>query len=96
MQDILINVGYDDISQPNLYDYNIEPDWNLISKTNITTLLGNQLGNFKSNSIKYYIDNNINFIYPIVLFDNKLFENHNTIDFDKELTLYYSINLRFI
>jgi len=85
MQDILINVGYDDISQPNLYDYNIEPDWNLISKTNITTLLGNQLGNFKSNSVKYYIDNNINFIYPIILFDEKLFQNYDTIDLNNDL-----------
>jgi hypothetical protein len=85
INDILIDVGYDDIIKPNLYNYNIEPDWNLVSKTNISTLLGNQLGNFKSNSVKYYIDNNINFIYPIILFNNKLFENHNTIDFDKEL-----------
>jgi hypothetical protein len=88
INDILIDVGYDDITKPNLYNYNIEPDWNLVSKTNISTLLGNQLGNFKSNSVKYYIDNNINFIYSIVLFDNKLFENHNTIDFDKELIQY--------
>ena len=85
MQDILINVGYDDITKPNLYDYNIEPDWNLVSKTNITTLLGNQLGNFKSNSVKYYIDNNINFIYPIILFDEKLFENYNSIELSNEL-----------
>ena len=85
MQNILISVGYDDITKPNLYHYNIEPDWNLVSKTNICTLLGNQLGNFKSNSVKYYIDNNIDFIYPIVLFDNKLFQNYNTINLDKQL-----------
>jgi hypothetical protein len=85
MQEILISIGFDDITKPNLYDYNIEPNWNLVSKTNIDTLLGNQLGNFKSNSVKYYIDNNINFIYPIVLFDNKIFQNYNTIDLDKQL-----------
>ena len=73
IQDIFINVGYDDVTKPNLYNYNIEPDWNIVSKTNITTLLGNQLGNFKSNSVKYYVDNNINFIYPIILFDERLF-----------------------
>lgn len=85
MENTLINVGYDDITQPNLFNYNIEPNWNLTSKTNITTLLGNQLGNFKSNSVKYYIDNNINFIYPIILFDEKLFENYETIELDVEL-----------
>jgi hypothetical protein len=85
MQNILINIGYDNIEKPNLYNYDIEPDWNLVSKTNIATLFGNQLGNFKSNLVKYYIDNNINFIYPILLFDNKLFENYDTIDLDTEL-----------
>ena len=85
INNILVNVGIDDITQPNLYNYNIEPDWNLISKTNITTLLGNQLGNFESNSVKYYIDNGINFIYPIILFDNKLFENYTTIELNKQL-----------
>lgn len=85
MENTLINVGYDDITQPNLFNYNIEPNWNLTSKTNITTLLGNQLGNFKSNSVKYYIDNNINFIYPIILFDEKLFENYETIELNVEL-----------
>jgi len=85
---ILINVGYDDIIHPNLYNYNIEPDWNMVGKTNIDTLLGNQLGNFKSNSVKYYIDNGIDFIYPIILFDNKLFENYKTIDLNVELIEY--------
>jgi hypothetical protein len=85
MENILISVGYDDIKKPNLYEYNIEPEWNSISKTDISSLLGNQLGNFQKNSVKYYIDNNIDFIYPIVLFDNKLFQNYDTIDLDKEL-----------
>jgi hypothetical protein len=85
MQNILINVGYDSLAKPNLYNYNIEPDWNKSAKTNIASLLGNELGNFKSNSIKYYVDNGINFIYPIILFDNKLFENYTTIEINKEV-----------
>jgi hypothetical protein len=85
MQNILINIGYDNLTNPNLYNYNIEPNWNVISKTNIDSLIGNQLGNFKSNSVKYYIDNSINFIYPIILFDNKLFESYTTIELNKEL-----------
>jgi hypothetical protein len=85
INNILVNVGLNDITQPNLYNYNIETDWNVVSKTNIDTLLGNQLGNFKSNSVKYYIDNNINFIYPIILFDEKLFENYNSIELSNEL-----------
>jgi hypothetical protein len=85
MQNILINVGYDNLTNPNLYNYNIEPNWNIVSKTNIDSLIGNQLGNFKSNLVKYYVDNNINFIYPIILFNNKLFENYTTIELNKEL-----------
>jgi hypothetical protein len=82
---ILINVGYDSLAKPNLYNYNIEPDWNKSAKTNIVSLLGNELGNFKNNSVKYYVDNSINFIYPIILFDNKLFENYTTIELNKEV-----------
>lgn len=85
MQNILINIGYDSLAKPNLYNYNIEPDWNKSAKTNIVSLLGNELGNFKSNSIKYYVNNDINFIYPIILFDNKLFENYTTIELNKEV-----------
>ena len=85
MQNILINIGYDSLAKPNLYNYNIEPDWNKSAKTNIVSLLGNQLGNFKSNSVKYYVDNGIDFIYPIILFDNKLFENYTTIELNKQL-----------
>ena len=85
IDDVLINVGYDDITKPNLYDYNIEPEWNIVSKTNITTLLGNQLGNFKTNTVNYFINNNVNFIYPIILFDEKLFENFTTIEFNDQL-----------
>ena len=85
IDDILIHVGYDDLNRLNLSNYNIEPDWNKKAKTNITSLLDNTTGTFKNNSVKYYIENNINFIYPIILFDDTLFKNHQTIDFDKEL-----------
>lgn len=85
INNILINVGYNDITKSNLYNYNIEPDWNKAAKTNIDTLLGNQLGNFKSNSVKYYIDNDIDFIYPIILFDETLFEKYNTIHLSEEI-----------
>jgi hypothetical protein len=85
MENILINVGYDDITKPNLYDYNIEPEWNMISKTNITTLIGNKLDNFKTNDVQYYYNNNVNFIYPIILFDEKIFENFTTIEFSDHL-----------
>lgn len=85
VKNILINVGYDDISKLNLYEYNIEPHWNTIRKHNITTLLGNDLGNFKSDNVKYFYDNDINFIYPIILFDEKLFQNFNTIELSDDL-----------
>lgn len=85
IDDILIHVGYDDLNRLNLSNYNIEPDWNKKAKTNITLLLDNKIGTFKSNSVKYYIENNINFIYPIILFDDTLFKNYQTIDFNEEL-----------
>jgi hypothetical protein len=85
IKNILINVGYDDINFPNLYNYNIEPEWNIQSKTNITTLLDNTLGNFKQSTIDNFIKTNSNFIYPIVLFDNKLFDNYTTIEFDDRI-----------
>jgi hypothetical protein len=88
IKNISISVGYDDITKLNLYNYNIEPEWNSISKTDISKLLGNELGNFKTNSVEYYINNNIDFIYPIILFDNKLFQNYNNIDLDKKLVEY--------
>lgn len=85
LKNLLINVGYDDVSHLNLYNYNIEPDWIINGKTNIVNLLDNTLGNFKKNSIHFFIKNNLNFIYPIILFDNKLFDNHKTIDLDENL-----------
>ena len=47
LKNLLINVGYDDVSHLNLYNYNIEPDWIINGKTNIVNLLDNTLGNFK-------------------------------------------------
>jgi hypothetical protein len=85
LKQILINVGYDDLFHLNLHNYNIEPDWIIHGKTNIVNLLDNTLGNFKENSIHFFIKNNLNFIYPIILFDNKLFDNHKTIDLDENL-----------
>jgi hypothetical protein len=85
LNDILINVGLDDILKPNLYNYNIEPEWNNTAKTDITKLLGNSSGNFKINTINYFIDNNLNFIYPITIFDDKLFLNYDTIEFNIDL-----------
>jgi hypothetical protein len=89
---ILINIGYDDITEPNLNKYNIEPEWNLKNKTNITTLLDNTLGNFKENSVDFFIKKNSNFIYPIILFDNKLFHENETIDLNEKVQL--SIKLK--
>jgi hypothetical protein len=85
MDEILINVGYDNIGVSNLYDYNIDADWNKTVKTNIVSLLGNDIGNFKINSTKYFIENDVNFIYPIILFNENLFENHKTIQFHNRL-----------
>lgn len=85
LKNLLINVGYDGASHLNLYNYNIEPDWISNGKTNISNLLDNTLGNFKESNIDFFIKNNLNFIYPIILFDNKLFDNHKTIDLNENL-----------
>jgi len=85
LKNLLINVGYDNTSYLNLHNYDIEPDWIISGKTSISNLLDNTLGNFKESSIHFFIKNNLNFIYPIILFDNKLFDNHKTIDLDENL-----------
>ncbi len=72
LKNLLINVGYDNTSYLNLHNYDIEPDWIISGKTSISNLLDNTLGNFKESSIHFFIKNNLNFIYPIILFDNKL------------------------
>lgn len=92
LKKILINVGYDNLNKPNLHNYIVEPDWNLKSKTNITTLLDNTLGNFRENTINFFVENNSKFIYPVVLFDNYLFDNNDTVDLDSEVVL--SVQLR--
>ena len=54
LKNLLINVGYDDLSHLNLYNYNIEPDWIVNGKTSISNLLDNTLGNFKESSINFF------------------------------------------
>lgn len=85
IDNILINVAYDDINKLNLSEYNIEPNWNKNNKTDICKIFGNELGSFKINSTKYYINNDLKFIYPIILFDEKLFENYKTIKLNNTL-----------
>ena len=35
IDNILINVGYDDLNQPNLSELDIHPEWVLSTKTNL-------------------------------------------------------------
>jgi hypothetical protein len=94
IQDIIINVAYDDVNKPNLDKYNFYPTWlsdikNIEERylvwTQVDKLLGNQLYNFNKNSLEYFYNTNKKFIYPIMLYSNDLFEKYETIDLDINL-----------
>jgi hypothetical protein len=86
---IIVSVGYDNIDEPNLSDYQYQPEWLLKLKSqtkkylywqHIDNFLGNQFHTFKKNTTEYFSNSTEKFIYPIVLYSNHLFENHKTID----------------
>lgn len=94
MDNVIINVAYDDLSKPNLSNYIFEPQWILDVKSDtnkylkwshIDKYLGNQLNTFTTNTIEYFYTNKLNFIYPITLYSNELFYNHSTIEFNEVL-----------
>jgi hypothetical protein len=88
----MINVAYDDINKLNLSNYNIIPEWALKDKTDLIKLLGNDYNNFYKNTLTYFLNYQIKSIYPIILFDNSLFEKYVTIELPEELL--YSIKLK--
>lgn len=45
----------------------------------------NTFGVFETHTLDDAIDNNINFIYPIILFTNDLYHNYQTVDFEDRL-----------
>jgi hypothetical protein len=87
---IKINIAYDDINKPNLYQYDIRPQWIIDIKNmsqkylmpwlHIDKFLGNQLQTFNVNSLEYFSNSEELFIYPITLYCNFLFEKYETID----------------
>jgi len=92
---IKINIAYDNIEQPNLSDYDIRPKWivdykNMSSKylmpwLHIDKFLGNQLQNFNVNTLDYFHNSDENFIYPITLYCNFIFEKYDTINLSDKL-----------
>jgi hypothetical protein len=94
IQDIIINVAYDDVNKPNLDKYDFYPSWLVDLKdikekylvwTQIDKFLGNQLYNFNKNSLDYFNNDDKSFIYPIMLYSNHIFEKYETIDLNVNL-----------
>jgi hypothetical protein len=94
IEEILINVAYDDLSKPNLSDLDIHPKWLLETKNDIKKYLiwtqfekywGNKLQTFQTNTIYNFYEKNIKYIYPITLYCTDLFEKYETIELDNIL-----------
>jgi len=87
--DIIVSVAYDDITKPNLSEYEYSPNWlmgeNVHPKRylhwlHIDNFLGNQFHTFNKNTTEYFSNSEKKFIYPIVLYSNDLFEKQSTIN----------------
>ena len=83
------------VSLPNLSRYEIEPQWMLWLKENqlnnfykykqLSEFLDNTHETFIENTIDFFYENNLEFIYPIILYDNILFTNYQTIELNQKL-----------
>lgn len=94
IEDVLINIGYDNLEAPNLSNLDIEAPWLLDIKsstkkyllfTQVHNLLPNYLNTFNKNTVDYYYNNEDNFIYPITIYNDNLFKKYDTIEFDSKL-----------
>ncbi len=94
IEDILINVAYDDLSKPNLSNLDIHPKWFLDIKDNIKKYLiwtqfekywGNKLETFETNTVDNFYKKNVKYIYPITLYTTELFEKYETIELNDGL-----------
>jgi hypothetical protein len=93
-EEIIINIAYDDLSKPNLSNLDIHPTWLLETKNDIRIYLfwtqfekywGNKLQTFQTNTITYYYQKNIKYIYPITLYTTDLFKKYDSIELNKYL-----------
>jgi len=91
---IIVSAAYDDINKPNLSDYEYFPDWLTYPEIHhlkqlywlqIESFLGNEFYTFNKNTIKYFQNTKENFIYPVVLHSNDLFEKNETINLNDTL-----------
>ena len=89
INDIIVNLAYDNIEKPNLSEYHYIPNWligdNVHPKRylhwlHIDNFLGNQFHTFNKNTTEYFSNSVEKFIYPIVLYSNDLFEKQSTIN----------------
>ena len=94
INNIIVNVAYDDIQKPNLSEYEYETNWLLELKPHtkkylywlhIDNFLGNQFHTFNKNTTEYFCKSEEKFIYPVVLYSNDLFHKYTTIDLNDAL-----------
>jgi hypothetical protein len=94
IEEILINLAYDDLSKPNLSDLDIHPTWLLNIKDDIKKYLfwtqfekywGNKVQTFQTNTVTNFYQKNVKYIYPITLYSNDLFEKYDSIELNEHL-----------
>lgn len=94
INNIIVSVAYDDINKPNLSEYEYAPNWligdNVHPKRylhwlHIDNFLGNQYHTFNKNTTEYFHNSTQQFIYPVVLYCNDLFEKYETIELNPTL-----------
>lgn len=94
IEEIVINLAYDDSSNSNLCDLDIHPTWLLNVKDDITTFRfwtrferywGNKLQTFQTNTISNFYQKDVKYLYPITLYSSDLFEKYDSIDLNEHL-----------
>ena len=94
INNIIVNVAYDDIHKPNLSQYEYQTNWLMelqpypkkyLYWQHIDNFLGNQFHTFNKKTTKDFSNSEETFIYPVVLYSNSLFEKYSTIDLNDTL-----------
>jgi len=95
IDNIKVNIAYDNLDKANLSNYDIRPKWIIDFKNmpqkylmpwlHIDKFLGNQLQTFNVKSLDYFYNSQEIFIYPITLYCNFIFEKYETIDINDKL-----------
>ena len=89
-----------------LSNYNLEPEWvsvkdpakggdvnDYVKLTTLENLLDNSLANFFSSDVKFFVENKKEFLYPIILYNNRLFYEIENLEISEDLKIGLEKNL---